>query len=551
VNTGLPRQNSEWWPFAAAASTLLALLAVYLWTALNQNHGHFVYAQDDPYIHLSIARTLALHGVWGVTPDQFAPASSSPLWTVLLAIVRVLGGEAAWWPFLINIAAALAVVWVADRLLARLAGAANRLVALLTLVFVIPLPTLVFIGMEHTLHIVCVLALCGTAAVRLAGEARDRVWLLGFALAVLTAGLRYEGLFVIAAVGAACALRRRWYTGLSLAGGGAFVPVVYACYAMVHGAPALPNSVLMKSDPARFGSWMSALGVIGDWVGVLSLYQRPVIAALVIAALLLAAVRADSGRDPWTVPTLLIGWFVAVTLLHVCLVKVEWFFRYEAYVVALGLVAVASAAADVARTLSVRKFLATRSLRRGWVVVCAVVLTLPLVNRGAEAMLLTVPATGEIYRQQYQMGLFFQRFYPGEVIAVNDIGAVAWLARVRVVDLIGLASPDVANARRRNADDTAFFDAALQQHGAAAACIYDYYFSGARRLPASWLKVGEWAIGHQAAVSRDTVAFYAPSGEKADRLRDALDEFSAELPGGVTYRAVQEARSREHLESRH
>jgi ABC-type spermidine/putrescine transport system permease subunit I len=52
VNTGLPRQNSERWPFAAAASTLLALLAVYLWTALNQNHGHFVYAQDDPYIHL-------------------------------------------------------------------------------------------------------------------------------------------------------------------------------------------------------------------------------------------------------------------------------------------------------------------------------------------------------------------------------------------------------------------------------------------------------------------------------------------------------------------
>jgi hypothetical protein len=538
VNTGSVRQHSERWPFAAAASTLLALLAVYLWTALKQNDGHFVYAQDDPYIHLSIARTLALHGVWGVTPDQFAPASSSPLWTVLLAAVRALGGEAAWWPFLINIAAALLVLWVADRLLARLAGAGSRFVALVTLVLVIPLPTLVFIGMEHTLHIACVLALCGTAAVRLAGDGRDRMWPLGIGIAALTGGLRYEGLFVIGAVAAACALRRRWFTGLSLAGGGAFVPVVYACYAVAHGAPALPNSVLMKSDPARFGSWMSALGVIGDWVGVLSLYQRPIVAVLVIAALLLAALRASPGRDPWTLPTMLSGWFVSVTVLHVCLVKVEWFFRYEAYLVALGLTAVASAASDVARSSSVWEFLAPRSLRRLSVFASAVVLALPLVNRGAEGMLLTVPATGEIYRQQYQMGVFFGRFYAGQTVALNDIGAVAWLARVRVVDLIGLASPDVAKARRRNADDTAFFDAALQQHGAAAACIYDYYFSGVRRLPASWLKVGEWAIEHQAAVSRDTVAFYAPSGEKAHRLRDALNEFSGELPRGVTHRPV-------------
>ena len=538
MNTAVMRQGTERWPVAAAAGVLLALLAFDLWAGLKQNDGHFVYAQDDPYIHLSIARTLALHGVWGVTPDQFAPASSSPVWTVLLATVRVLGGEAAWWPFLINVVASLAVLWIADRLLARVPTSAGRFMALLTLVLVIPLPTLVFIGMEHTLHVACVLALSGAAAVRLAGQGPDRIWTGGVILALLTAGLRYEGLFVVGAVAAACLLRRRWSTGVSVVAGGAIVPGLYACYALAHGAPALPNSVLMKSDPARFGSWVSALGVVGDWVGVLSLYQRPVVAVLVIAALLLAAIRAAPGRDPWTAATVLIGCFVCVTLLHVCLVKVEWFFRYEAYVVALGLVAVASAASDVGRSFDGREALGANSLRRRFVVACAVVLALPLVSRGAEAMLLTVPATGEIYRQQYQMGLFFARFYPGEAIALNDIGAVAWLGPVKVVDLIGLASPDVAHARRRNADDTEFFDATLQHHRAAAACIYDYYFSGSRRLPTSWVKVGEWGMSHHAAVSRDTVAFYAPSGEKARRLREALERFAADLPAGVTYRAV-------------
>jgi hypothetical protein len=538
VNVHVDSVARERWPFATAAGVLLALLAAYLWAALGQNNGHFVYAQDDPYIHLVIARTLAVHGVWGVTPDQFAPASSSPLWTVLLATVRLLGGGAGWWPFVINVAAGLLVVWAADRLIPTSAGPAFRLVALLTCIVVIPLPTLVFIGMEHTLHIAGVLALCGAAATRVAGEGQDRLWPAGICLSVLTAGLRYEGLFVIAVVVAAALLRRRWSTAVSVGLGGALVPGVYAIYSMAHGGLPLPNSVLMKSDPARFGSWFSALGFMGDWVGVLSLYQRPVLAVLAIAALLLAAVLANPGRSSWSTPIVLIGFFAGATLLHVCLVKVEWFFRYEAYVIALGLAAVTNAAAEVRRSSALAGVLAGNPLRRGAAVTCAAVLALPLVSRGAEAMLLTVPATGEVYRQQYQMGLFFGRYYPGGSVAVNDIGAVAWLGGVKVIDLVGLATPDVAKARRHNADDTAFFDSLLRRHDAAVACVYDYYFTGSRSLPQSWHKVGEWRMARHAAVSRETVAFYAPSPERTVRLREALEGFARHLPGGVTYVAI-------------
>ena len=524
------------WPFAAAAGVLVAFIAVYFWAALKQNDGHFVYAQDDPYIHLAMARTLVVHGVWGVTPDQFAPASSSPLWTVLLATIRGIGAEAEWWPFAINVAASLMVLRVADRLMPLVAAPAARFLALLTFIVVLPLPTLAFIGMEHTLHIACVIALCGAAAEKLASAGPDRMWPAGAGLALLTAGLRYEGLFVVTAVGAACLLRRRWLTAVSVGVAGAIVPALYAVFALAHGGPALPNSVLMKSDPARFGSWMSALGVLGDWVGVLSLYRRPVVAVLAAVALLLVAVLATPGRSPWSVPIVLIGLFVGVTVLHVCLVKVEWFFRYESYVIAIGLAAVTRGAMEVVRVGELREALARSRLRRQALVACAVVLSLPLVSRGAEAMLLTVPATGEVYRQQYQMGLFFKEFYPGDVVALNDIGAVTWLAPVKVVDLVGLASPDVASARRRNEDDTTFFDKTLQQHGATAACVYEYYFSGSRSLPASWHKVGEWKVAYHAAISGDTVAFYAPSPAEVLRLRESLDQFAARLPTGVTYR---------------
>ena len=474
--------------------------------------------------------------MWGLTADQFAPASSSPLWTVLLAGVLRFGGASEIWPFGINVVAGVLVVWVFDRLMRPHTPPAPRFVALVAAIAVLPLPTLVFIGMEHTLHVAVVLAFCGAAARELArDDARDFFWAGGLPLAALTAGLRYEGLFVVCAVVVGFALRRRWLAATSLGLAGAVVPVAYAAFAVAHGALPLPNSVLMKSDPARFASVGSALALAGDWVGVLSLYRRPVLAALTLAALLLTAVLAAPrvrGRSPSLV---LVALFLGVELLHVCLVKIEWFYRYEAYVVALGFAAVTLAALEAAGSTTLRDLLSGSRLRRRAVAACGVVLTLPLFSRGAEAMLLTVPATGEVYRQQYQMGLFFRDHYAGEAIALNDIGAVSWLARVDVVDLIGLASPEVADARRRNADYTPFFESVLHRRRASAACVYEYDFSGSRALPASWHKVGEWSIARHDAVSGDRVAFYAPTGQEG-RLAQALDGFAARLPDGVVYR---------------
>jgi hypothetical protein len=527
------------WPFPAAAGVLLSMLAAYFWGAVRQNAGHFVFAQDDPYIHLSIARTLATNGVWGLTAEHFAPASSSPLWTLLLAGLIRLGGASAMWPLGINVAAGLLVLWVFDRLLRFHAPPALRFGALVAAMVVLPVPTLVLIGMEHTLHVAVVLAFCGAAAHKLSrDDDRDGLWIPGLMLAAVTSGLRYEGLFVVAAVLVGFALRRHWTTTVSLGFAGAVGPVAYAIFAVAQGALPLPNSVLMKSDPARFASASSVLSVAGDWVGLLTLHRRPVFAALTVGTLLLAAVIATP-RTRGRTPAMVLGaLFLGVEVLHVCLVKIEWFYRYEAYVVGLGLAAVFMAACEAAATTAWRDMVSASPLRRRAIGACVVVLALPLVSRAAEAILLTVPATGEVYKQQYQMGVFFRDHYAGDVIALNDIGAVSWLAPVEIVDLIGLASSDVADARRRNADDTALYAHVLQRHHAVAACVYEYYFSGSRALPASWRRVGEWDMGHHAAVSGERVTFYAPPGHEA-RLARALDDFAPRLPSGVEYRPQQ------------
>src|SRR5882762_8810665 len=86
------------WPAALASVALLALTAALIGRMRAMTEGHFVYPLDDSYIHMAMAKTLVRHGSWGLSPGQFEPASSSPLWTLLLAGLYRLGGVHAWGP---------------------------------------------------------------------------------------------------------------------------------------------------------------------------------------------------------------------------------------------------------------------------------------------------------------------------------------------------------------------------------------------------------------------------------------------------------------------
>jgi len=125
-------------PALVAAGFYLALVAVLLGTSLAKTGGIFVYAQDDPYIHLTMARTLADVGVWGIRPDAFASASSSPLWTLLLAAFAAAGIRVVWWPFVLNVVAGLGVVWIGDRVLQTSLAPRSRLAALAAIIVVAP-----------------------------------------------------------------------------------------------------------------------------------------------------------------------------------------------------------------------------------------------------------------------------------------------------------------------------------------------------------------------------------------------------------------------------
>ncbi len=530
-----------------APLVLLAVLTtLVLAGGLGLTEGQLTYALDDSYVHMAMAKNLAQHGVWGVTRHEFSSSSSSPLWTLLLAGVFTATGPVDAVPLVLNLICAVGVVFVAHRLLtARAAPGYGGAItaALLALVACVPLAGLIATGQEHTLHLLLVLFFAGMVAERLsrddgerlgAGERRDdgerparrapwvdwRLWLVAAALALV----RYESLFLV--FGACVLLARRGRRGaaLALAAAAALPVVAFGAISLSHGWLFFPNSLVLKANlPGEAAG--QTLRTLTGYVVLRRLIANAHLLVLVAAALacLAALVRGASA--------VLLVLFLVTLVLHLALADVGWFYRYEAYLVGLGLIASAAGWLEL-RARGAGQPAPRLRLRgaRAWALaLLALLATGVLVDRGARAMLEAPRAMRNIHEQQVQMGRFLREHYTGAVVAVNDIGAVNYLADVRCLDLMGLASRDVAAQLRAGTYGARALDELIRRHGVKVAIVYDNWI----RIPESWQRVGRWRIQDDVVTGGDTVSFYAIDPAEAPRLSEALRRFAPRLPKTV------------------
>jgi len=137
------------WPFLAAIALLVIAVEFALAASMRQNAGHVVYALDDPYIHMAMAKNAALHHVWGVSATHFTSSSSSLLWTAALALLFAILGVHELIPFVVNTLIAVLLLAIVLRQLSRddrALSAGYQFVILAAVVFCTPLPGLVFVG---------------------------------------------------------------------------------------------------------------------------------------------------------------------------------------------------------------------------------------------------------------------------------------------------------------------------------------------------------------------------------------------------------------------
>src|SRR5580658_2443457 len=96
-----PNQNHSL-PFMIAAAVYAAITNAILIASVKATDGHFIYPLDDVYINMAMAKNVALHGVWGISPYQFTSSTSTPLFVLLLSAIYRVVGPSTYAPLLIS-----------------------------------------------------------------------------------------------------------------------------------------------------------------------------------------------------------------------------------------------------------------------------------------------------------------------------------------------------------------------------------------------------------------------------------------------------------------
>jgi hypothetical protein len=76
------------------------------------------------------------------------------------------------------------------------------------------------------------------------------------------------------------------------------------------------------------------------------------------------------------------------------------------------------------------------------------------------------------------MGLFIRRYYQGSTVALNDIGAVNFLADNHCLDLKGLGTYEVTRLMRCHEYRTRDIFRLSREAGVKVAMVYDNWYAG-------------------------------------------------------------------------
>jgi hypothetical protein len=539
----------------ACGATLVCLFFIErsVWQATG---GVFMYPLDDPFIHMKMAENLAFHGVWGINGNEFASASSSILYTLLLGALFKLFHVTVIIPFVVNCAAAVALLYVIDKWLLQKGLSVLARTGILTLVvFVTPLPVLVVSGMEHTLQ--CLFSFlfvtgfsawleqsltpAGQGGLPAALPGQKKLFLPVLAFAILVTGIRYEGLFLVAIACLLLLYYRKPGPALQLGLTGLLPVIVFGAISLHKGSYFLPNSVLVKSSAIPFSLNGMAAFLDNILVAKLTMVQSqikkpgtppPGISLLAAQRLLLIlplTYLLFAGQLKQRLGyTFLLAILTLCTLLHLSLAATGWLYRYEAYLILCTVTFVTTIAFRFGKQFRQEK----SPFAWLFTILLLFALFFPFFLRSAAAFSNIRQACVNVYQQQYQAGKFFHAYYDSAVVAANDIGAISYFSNIRTVDLWGLGSIDIARSKKAGFWTPAFLDSLVRGRHVKLAMVYDEWFDPA--LLHRWTKVASWQLQNNVILGGDQVSFYAIDRGDSLELARRMREFRPSLPPGVT-----------------
>jgi hypothetical protein len=391
---------------------------------------------DDSWIHLHFARNIAEGAGFVYNPGAPVAGSTAPIWTVLLAGASALLGPSLLTAKALGIAAAIgAAVLTRRAAVAWGAPAESALVAAMALAWSGPLAWGALSGMEVTLAAALV-------AAALLAHARDQTVWTACAAALAVLG-RPESLLLVPLLVLSRPADARRLAIFGLVTACVLAPAVWFSMATV-GSP-VPATAAAKVEGGLLG-WLA--GVREPWRQMLVIrpweFLRAWLAWLVAINWLLPLALAGGAWVAWRRQGRALGALTMALVAHP--LGMAWLApyrdpafqegRYSIQLLPLAFVLVAMALGAIPS-------------RRATLVAVVALLACSLapLGRAADRYAWGVQ---NINAMQVHLGRWVQaNLPPTSRLAVNDIGAIAYLTRRPVIDLMGLVTPDIIPYRRQ------------------------------------------------------------------------------------------------------
>ncbi len=455
--------------------------------------GFSSFPLDDSWIHLHFARNLAEGHGFAYNPDVPVAGSTAPLWTLVLAGGFVLLGAQLFWAKVAGIGAGLATAlvtsrlaarWTSDRWLAVLAGVATAIAG--------PLVWGALSGME-----VCLAALLVTAALLRHVAGGDWTTAVLLALAALA---RPETLLLVPLV---------WMAR----------PVTARRTAILVGVTAVCLAPWMAFNLATAGTPLPATAsakVEGGLVGFLSgtreslkrtLFERPgqfelewvtwlwsvnVVLPFLVPIGLWVIVRRYGRTAAWPAAALVLH-PIGMALLAPYRGPAFQEGRYSIHLLPLAIVVAIAALTRLTRWRRSRALVAALFL----------VAALAAVPRAADRYAWAVQ---NIDAMQVHLGRWvLAHTAPDARLALNDVGAIAYLSRREIVDVMGLVTPAIIPYRRNgDAGVLRYLERACPDY----LIIFPEWFPKLSAMTDRFTPIYRLRLGHNTVAGADEMVVY-------------------------------------------
>lgn len=526
---------SDHWPLIFSFIVLVVLILTIYCISLSQNDGFLVYALDDAYIHMSIAKNFALHNVWGVTKYGYTSSTSSILWTFLLSLIYKTFGVILSAPLILNIVLSFILLYLVYFLLKKkiltsyLSNHINfySCTCLIFIIFITPLPALIFSGQEHILQVIIWVLFLYISSKLLSMDSFDKdiaKQLLFISPFVTT--IRYEGLFLIFVVGLLLILKKRFLFCFILVSVSLIPLILYGLTACNHGWLLLPNSVIVKS-PFYF---MKFNEVIQYFIGLKfyhKLTQEPCLLISIFFFFFVLINNQIRGQEEKK-EHLMLKIFIFVALLQVIFGQIGWFYRYEAYLIVWSIFL---AMTFLANFFSIYiKNSIFRSSLTVWLIFLIIFSGLPFMKRGLSALIETTQVMNDRFIEHIGMSRFVSQYYNNSTLMVNDIGTVSFFSEAKILDFYALASMEpVVKQLLNNKQDLEKIKKEINEWAikekTKIGILQTGYLRLAERIPKEWILVGYWKIPRNILFNDRIIAFYAIDPSEKETLINNLKHF--------------------------